>query len=90
MNFTKITKFENCDILRGWNYNNVEEYGFDKEKSLGYMIDLALQHNCPIIIKSGFNGKWYLKGQNKDVETLKIKIEENIGLYNDGKTRLKP
>lgn len=29
------------------------------------MIDLALINNCKIIIKNGYNGKWYLKGKNK-------------------------
>ena len=49
----KITKYENCDILIG--NNNVEKLGFDKNKSLGEMIDLAINNNCPIIIKAGFN-----------------------------------
>ena len=70
----KITKFENCDILIG--NNNVERLGFDKTKTLGEMIDLAIINNCPIIIKGGLNAKWYLKG--KDIEFLKEKINENI------------
>jgi hypothetical protein len=30
MNYVKISKYDNCDILRGWNYNNVHQNGFDK------------------------------------------------------------
>ncbi len=56
MNFNKITKYDNCDILR--NQNDVEYYGFDKNKTLGEMIDLAINNKCKIIIKGGFNGKW--------------------------------
>ncbi len=78
----KITKFDKCDILIG--NNNVEKLGFDKTKSLGEMIDLAINNNCPIIIKAGLNAKWYLKGQGKDIEFLKTKINQNIGQHRDG------
>jgi hypothetical protein len=78
----KITKFENCDILIG--NNNVERLGFDKTKTLGEMIDLAIIYNCPIIIKGGNNGKWYLKGKDKDINFLKLKINQNIGQHRDG------
>ncbi len=78
----KITKFENCDILIG--NNNVERLGFDKIKTLGEMIDLAINNNCPIIIKGGVNAKWYLKGQGKDIDYLKNKINENIGQHCNG------
>ncbi len=86
MNFVKISKYDNCDILRGWNCNNVQSNGFDKNKSLGEMIDMALNNNCKIIIKSGYNGKWYLKGQGKSINYLKIKINQNIGRFHDGVT----
>jgi hypothetical protein len=78
----KITKFNNCDILIG--NNNVERLGFDKTKTLGEMIDLAINNNCPIIIKSGLNAKWYLKGQGKNIEFLKEKINQNIGQHRTG------
>jgi hypothetical protein len=84
MIFNKITKYNNCDILIGWNYNNIEINGYTKEKTLGEMIDLALLNECPIIIKNGYNGKWYLKGKNKDIDFLKNKINENIGIHRDG------
>ena len=56
----KITKFENCDILIG--NNNVERLGFDKTKTLGEMIDLAINNNCPIIIKAGINQPKVING----------------------------
>jgi len=45
---------------------------------------LALANNCKIIIKSGYNGKWYLKGKDKDINYLIQKINENIGQSRDG------
>lgn len=48
------------------------------------MIDLAINNYCKIIIKAGYNGKWYLKGKDKDIELLKLKINENIGNSRDG------
>ncbi len=48
------------------------------------MVDLAIVNNCNIIIKNGYNGKWYLKGKNKETNFLKIKINENIGNGRDG------
>jgi len=64
MNYTKITRYIKCDILL--HKNDVEWYGFDKTKSEGEMIDLAVKNECPIIIKNGKNGKWYLKGKGKN------------------------
>lgn len=81
MNFNKITKYNNCDILI--NQNDVEYYGFDKNKTLGEMIDLAINNDSQIIIKNGFNGKWYLKGKNKDIDFLKIKINDSTGSSRD-------
>jgi hypothetical protein len=82
MDFNKITKYTNCDILIG--SNNIENNGYNKEKTLGEMIDLALLNECPIIIKNGYNGKWYLKGKNKDINFLQNKINENINQHRDG------
>lgn len=82
MNFNKITKYNKCDILI--NQNDIVYYGFDKNKTLGEMIDLAINNNCKIIIKNGYNGKWYLKGKDKDIDFLKIKISEKIGASREG------
>ncbi len=82
MNYNIITRFSKCDILR--NNNDVNYYGFEKTKTEGEMIDLAIKNNCPIIIKNGINGKWYLKGNGKTIEYLKNKIDEKLGKSRDG------
>lgn len=82
MSYTRITPFPKCDILL--HQNNVEQYGFDKTKTVGEMIDLAIKNECPIIIKNGINGKWYLKGKGKTIEYLKSKIDEKLGKSRDG------
>ena len=61
----KFTPYENCDIYIG--QNDVQHLGFDKNKTIGEMIDIAIAHNCFIIIKNG-KGKWYLKGQKKNFD----------------------
>ena len=82
MNYTRITRFPRCDILL--HKNDVEWYGFEKTKTEGEMIDLAIKNYCPIIIKNGINGKWYLKGNGKTIEYLNTKIVEKIGQSRDG------
>ena len=62
----------------------IEYYGYDKNKTFGEIVDLAIVNNCNIIIKNGYNGKWYLKGKNKEINFLQIKINENIGNSRDG------
>ena len=87
MTSLKITEHPKCDILIGFssnNNNNVERLGFDKNKTLGEMIDLALLHKCPIIVKAGKNAKWYLKGQGKTLEFLKNQIELKKGTKREG------
>jgi hypothetical protein len=82
MNYTKITRYLKCDILL--NKNDVEWYGFEKTKTEGEMIDLAIKNECPIIIKNGINGKWYLKGKGKTIDYLKNIINVNVGKSRDG------
>ncbi len=82
MNYTKITRYLKCDILL--HKNDVVWYGFEKTKTEGEMIDLAIQNVCPIIIKNGINGKWYLKGKGKTIDYLKNNIDVNIGKSRDG------
>ena len=48
------------------------------------MIDNAINNDCKIIIKNGYNGKWYLKGKNKEIEDLRLKINENINNHRNG------
>jgi hypothetical protein len=82
MNYSRITRYSKCDILL--HKNDVEWYGFDKSKTEGEMIDLAVKNNCHIIIKNGINGKWYLKGKGKTIDYLKNKIDEKIGKSRNG------
>ena len=82
MLYNKITRYSNCDILL--HKNDVEWYGFDKNMTEDEMIDLAVKNDCPIIIKNGKKGKWYLKGKGKTVKFLKNKINEQIGKSRDG------
>ena len=82
MNFNRITKYNKCDILK--HNNDIESHGFDKNKTLGEMIDMAINNDCRIIIKDGFNGKWYLKGQHGNIDFLRLKINNSIGLSRDG------
>jgi hypothetical protein len=74
MSFKSITAHIGCDFLKGTRYNDIEPYGFDKSKTLGEMIDIAIENGCPIIIKAGADAKWYLKGKGRTIEYLKIKI----------------
>jgi hypothetical protein len=73
-----IIFYEDCDVYHG--DNNIERLGFDKTTSFGSMIDKAIEHKCNIIIKNG-NGKWYLKGLDKDPAVSKERIESNLGKY---------
>ena len=73
--YSKITKFNYCDILIG--SNDISTTGFDKNMTEREIIDLAIQHQCPIIVKCG-KGKWYLKGHGKTADQLKSLIERNI------------
>ena len=73
-----IQLYEDCDVyIRG---NDVEWYGYDKDLTLGEMINKAIENKCHIITKNG-NGKWYLKGLGKDYNISKEKIEKNVGKY---------
>jgi hypothetical protein len=51
------TLYENKDV---W-HNQSQQLIFPAEKTLGEMIDIALQHKYNIILKPGLNAKWYLK-----------------------------
>ena len=82
MSFNTITRYDNCDILV--HRNDIEYLGYDKNKTEGEMIDLAIKNECPIIIKNGINGKWYLKGKGYSIDYLKEQIEEKIGKSRDG------
>jgi len=79
MNFKSIKLYENSDVF-AFSLGNVEYYGYSSSKTIGEMIDIAIQNNCKIIMKQG-KGKWYLKGQDKEYDNLKTKLETNNGKY---------
>ena len=83
MSYTSITRYIRADILI--NRNDVEIKGYPKEKTEGEMIDLAILHGCKIIVKSGKNAKWYLKGKGRTIEVLKRMIANAVdsGKYNE-------
>jgi len=81
----KITTYLRRDILI--NKNDVEDLGFPATRTVGEMIDLAIQHGCKLIVKNGKNGKWYLKGKTRSIDYLKEKLtsptlqEKREGVY---------
>ena len=68
-------QFLNCDILIG--SKMVEKYGFDKNYTKEEIVALAIQHQCPIIVRAGPNAKWYLKGNGCTESFLMRKINED-------------
>ena len=66
-----IQMFNDCDVYIM--KNEVEHLGFDKNKSFGEMVDLAILNKCSVITKNG-SGKWYLKGQEKNYAETLIKM----------------
>lgn len=77
-----IDKFEKCDIFKC--QNDIEKFGFPKDKTIWEMVDLAQKYKCPIIVKAGKNAKWYLKGRGKEESFLRETIQYNSGSYRDG------
>jgi hypothetical protein len=72
-----IQMFTDCDVYIM--KNEVEHLGFDKNKSFGEIVDLAILHKCTVITKNG-SGKWYLKGQEKKYAETLVKIQANAGV----------
>lgn len=77
-----ITRYPKKDILS--NENEVQQNGFDKNMTLGQMIDLAIEHNCRVICKNGDNGKWYLKGKNRPAADMRARLDQAPARHRDG------
>ncbi len=73
MSFSKITRYSNCDILIG-----KDNYKYPSTTTEGEIIDLAIQHGCPIITKDGYGGNWYIKGKGISINELKKSIARNL------------
>ena len=82
MAFNNISRHDKCDFLKF--HNDVERLGFDKNYTEIQMIGLALEHKCPVIIKNGKRGKWYLKGKGRTGEYLTSLIKKNEGREREG------
>ena len=72
-----IVRYDACNYGNGKNF--VERLGFPKETPFGDLIGLAIENKCSVIIKNGYNGKWYLKAQNIDYEVVKERLKFNMG-----------
>ena len=82
LNWNKITRYKNCDVLH--HYNNVKMCGYSKKFSEEEMIGLAVLNACRVITRIGENGRWYLKGRDIAIDTIKQEIKENTGKYENG------
>jgi len=75
--WSSMTRYNGTDCLI--NQHDVQPLGFDASLSEAEMIALAIQHKSPVIVKAGFNAKWYLKGSGVPYEYLERMIKENQG-----------
>ena len=71
-----FTRYDGVMVLK--HKNDVEERGYDGAYSEEYMIALAIKERCPIVQKSGPDGKWYLKGRDMSHDYLKSMIERQL------------
>lgn len=75
--WSSITRYTGTDILI--NQNDVQRLGFSSELSEAEMIDLAIKHQCPLIIRGSYTGKWYLKGRGREYAYLEDKLRSKQG-----------
>ena len=75
---SSLVTFNKCDFNIG--NNNVEQLGYDKDFTIGHMIDLALENSCRVIIKNGFTGKYYLKCKNMSYSDATALAQRHEGL----------
>lgn len=77
----RLTKFIKTDILVDWSKSKA---GLSKDLSEEEVINMAMLGGYKVITKNGKNGKWYLKGRDKDFEYLKEQIDSKLGSARDG------
>jgi hypothetical protein len=77
-----IERFLKSDILIG--RNDIEKRGFAKTLSEEEIIQLAIKHSCPLVVKNGKKGRWYLKGRGIPREMIRTRLTENLGISRDG------
>ena len=76
--WSSITRYTGTDILI--NQNDVERLGFSSDLSETEMIALAIKHQCPLIVKGSYTGKWYLKGRGREHAYLEGKLRSKQGV----------
>ncbi len=75
--WSSMKRFYGADCLM--NKNDIEPLGYDGDISEEEMIALAIKLKTPVIVKGGYNAKWYLKGKNVPYDTLRQMIKESQG-----------
>ena len=73
MNFNgySIEKYHNCEIFH--NVCDIQPKGFSREISRKDILNIAISNRCPIVVKDD-EGKWYLKGTDRQEDFLRNKI----------------
>ena len=79
---TTIERFIKSDILIG--RNDIEKRGFAKTLSEEEIIQLAIKNSCPLVVKNGKKGKWYLRGRGIPREIIRTRLTDNLGISRDG------
>ena len=72
---TELSKLFNCKL----GFQNSSKKFSEEE-----MIGLAVLNGCRAITRIGENGRWYLKGRDIAIDTIKQEIKENTGKYENG------
>jgi hypothetical protein len=74
----KIIRYEvKTDIFKGKRY---DDFLLSKDTPFISVYNTAIAIKSKVIIKAGINGKWYLKGKDKQLDVLQQKINEKKGL----------
>lgn len=72
-----ITRFDNTDIVLSHDIPISYDPNCTTEKDI---IEIAIRDGYPVIVKNGY---WYLKGKNRQMNTIKNSINENKGKYSN-------
>jgi hypothetical protein len=77
----RLTKFIKTDIMVDWSKS---KEGLSKNLSEEEVINMAMLGGYKIVTKNGKNGKWYLKGRDKEFQILKEEIDSKLGSAREG------
>jgi hypothetical protein len=76
------THYDKTDIF--YHKNDVQKRGFDASTPQHIIIQKAIEHGCPVVVKNGKRAKWYLKGKGLSYDEVTLAIEEKKGIKRDG------